>query len=236
MTPPGAVREGPLSSADIDAFHRDGFLAPEFRIQHRHLEAMRASADALIARNPELPPERLVNPHLAGWTNLPNPYRACALDPTLLDLVEQLLGPDIIFWGSLLLCDPTPAGLSALGRQHRDYWPIRPLKTLSVSIALDGTGEVHHSGEPVSDPGRITLHDARVDGGDRGVSLPLAGQRRPAIVFRYMPATSVFERDATLLRGRVTYPIWDTPIFLARGVDRAGRNNFQHGHSADFSA
>lgn len=262
-------RAAPLSQAEIDAFQRDGFVLPEFRIPQRLVDCMRDSVDALIARNPELRPEQLVNPHLAAWNNLPNPYRACAFDPGLLDLVEQVLGPDIIFWSSHLLCKPAGDGQAIPWHQDGEYWPIRPPATLTVWVALDRADEENgamrmlpqsnasslphvivarshfrqeipsesidesRAVDVVRDPGQISLHNIRTVHASRPNA---SGRRRAAIIFRYMPATSVFERDATLLRGKVTYPIWDTPIFLARGIDRSGRNNFQHGHSADFSA
>ena len=55
----------------------------------------------------------------------------------VLDIVGQLIGCDIILWGSTLFCKP--AGRGRIVPWHRDgrYWPIKPLATTSVWIAVD---------------------------------------------------------------------------------------------------
>ena len=257
---------GPLSAAELEAYKRDGFVLPEFRIPQPLLEGMRDGVDRVIAKNPDLRPEQLINQHLTHWPDGPNPYREAAFHPLMLDLVEQILGPDIIFWSSHLLCKPPRDGQAVPWHQDGEYWPIRPYSTLTIWVALDSADRdngcmrmvlqsdrdrvshvmVQRSHfrqeipaesidearvvDVIRDPGQISLHNIHtVHGSQPNVS----GRRRAAIIFRYMPATSVFERDPAVLEGRVSYPIWDTPIFLARGVDRSGRNDFQHGHSAD---
>jgi hypothetical protein len=50
-----------------------------------------------------------------------------------------------------------------------------------------------------------------------------------------MPATSVFERDLRPVEGRSGVPVdfARRPIWLLRGRDVSGRNDFQVGHLAD---
>jgi hypothetical protein len=51
-----------------------------------------------------------------------------------------------------------------------------------------------------------------------------------------MPATSVFERDLRPVHGKSGVPVdfAQRPLWLVRGVDRTGRNDFRVGHrSAD---
>ena len=55
----------------------------------------------------------------------------------LLDLVEGVLGPDIILWSSHLFCKPAGAGREVPWHQDGHYWPIRPLATCSAWVALD---------------------------------------------------------------------------------------------------
>ena len=263
------IQPSPLSDAELAAFESAGFVLPAFRIPDHLLMPMQQSIDTIIARHPELRPEQLVNPHLSAWEGGANPFRACAFAPEILDLVQQVLGPDIIFWSSHLLCKPQRDGQAIPWHQDGTYWPIRPPKTLTIWVALDRADmdngcmrmvirsdrdpiphvlverpsfrqEIPASQinpddivEVVRDPGQISLHSINTLHGSQP---NLSGRRRAAIIFRYMPSTSVFERDPALLKGLVNYPIWDTPIFLARGIDRSGRNDFEHGHSADFCA
>jgi len=55
----------------------------------------------------------------------------------VLDLVEQVLGPDVILWGSQVFCKPARTGRTIPWHQDGQYWPIRPIATCSVWIALD---------------------------------------------------------------------------------------------------
>lgn len=55
----------------------------------------------------------------------------------ILDLVEQLIGPDIILWGCQAFCKPPGDGMEVPWHQDGQYWPIRPLATCTVWIAID---------------------------------------------------------------------------------------------------
>jgi len=62
-------------------------------------------------------------------------------------------------------------------------------------------------------------------------------RRRAGFVIRYMPATSVFERadgDKHVQSG-VTFSMSKRPIWLLRGKDRSGRNDFSIGHGQDYA-
>ena len=52
-------------------------------------------------------------------------------------MVEQLIGPDIILWGSQLFCKPAGHGMAVPWHQDGQYWPIDPLATVTVRIAVD---------------------------------------------------------------------------------------------------
>ena len=59
-----------------------------------------------------------------------------ARHPGILDLVAQLIGPDIVLWGSQVFCKP-PVTEAMPWHQDGQYWPIRPIATCSVWMALD---------------------------------------------------------------------------------------------------
>ena len=58
-------------------------------------------------------------------------------DEEILDRVSDLIGPDILLWSSGVFCKPPEVGLTVPWHQDGQYWPIRPLATCSVWIALD---------------------------------------------------------------------------------------------------
>jgi ectoine hydroxylase-related dioxygenase (phytanoyl-CoA dioxygenase family) len=102
---------------------------------------MRAEVDILIERNPGVRPEQLSGAH--------NPWGQSArlmgtqtfLDfcqfPEILDMVEQLIGPDIVLWGSMLFCKPAGVGRAVPWHQDGQYWPLDPLATVTVRLAIE---------------------------------------------------------------------------------------------------
>ena len=129
-----------LSEAEVASFHAEGVLVPEFRLPPDKLTQLQSLAARLIADNPHMGDEPVASPHVPGsgvqnvrsepaWVEIPT-------FPPLLDMVEQLIGPDLILWGTTLF--HKPAGLDRGVPWHRDgrYWPIKPLATTSVWIAV----------------------------------------------------------------------------------------------------
>lgn len=85
------------------------------------------------------------------------------------------------------------------------------------------------------EPGEMSLHDVYMIHGARANT---SGKRRTGAALRYMPATSVFERDLRPVDGKSGVPVnfARRPLWLVKGVDRSGRNDFKAGHSAPGSA
>jgi hypothetical protein len=141
MTEMPTCEQWKLSQAQISAYRRDGLLVSPFRISSAMLDSMRGALDKLLRDNAALAPESLVCPHIAYG---PNHNAAAAAqwfdyasNPQILDLVEQLIGPDIILWGSQVFCKPALSGKAIPWHQDGQYWPIKPRATCSVWIALD---------------------------------------------------------------------------------------------------
>ena len=93
-----------LSEAEVAAFHEEGVLVPEFRLPEGTLAHLQSLAARLIADNPHMGDEPVASPHVPGsgvqnvrsdpaWVEIPT-------FPPLLDLVEQLIGPNVILWGT----------------------------------------------------------------------------------------------------------------------------------------
>jgi len=79
------------------------------------------------------------------------------------------------------------------------------------------------------EPGEMSLHDVYMIHGARANT---SGIRRTGVALRYMPSTSVFERDLRPADGKTGVPVnfARRPLWLVRGVDRSGRNDFTVGH------
>jgi len=79
------------------------------------------------------------------------------------------------------------------------------------------------------EPGQFSLHDVRLI---HGSAANTSGQRRAALILRYMPASSHYDRSlARNRRHNSPFDIHDQPLWLMRGHDTSGRNDFAHGHA-----
>lgn len=265
------TRKTRLTDAEVDRFHADGLVIPDYRLPDDVLARMQAEVDHLIARNPGVRPEALSGAH--------NPWGQSArligsqafLDlcchDEILDMVEQLIGPDIVLWGSQMFCKPAGHGLAVPWHQDGQYWPLDPLATVTVRIAIeDSTPEngcmryipgshrsrrlVHHeftdaanmalrqqvpdidetkAVDDVLYAGMISIHDVFLL---HGSAENRSTKRRSDYAIRYMPATTRYVRDPEFPANKTAPPHMNyvnRPLWLVRGVDRAG-NDFRIGH------
>ena len=81
------------------------------------------------------------------------------------------------------------------------------------------------------EPGQMSLHDVYMI---HGAAPNRSTQRRAGVAIRYMPGSSVFEREliATTAASGYTVDFARRPLWLLRGEDRTGRNDFAIGHAA----
>jgi hypothetical protein len=121
------------------AYARDGFVVPGYRVADGLLREMQRSVAKLIAENPTVRPEHLVLRWGGGDRALPThqAFLEYVKTPEILDLVEEVLGPDIVCWGAHVFCKPAGTGLAIPWHQDGQYWPIRPLASCTVWVALD---------------------------------------------------------------------------------------------------
>jgi hypothetical protein len=57
--------------------------------------------------------------------------------PRIVDYVADLLGPNVIGWGSHYFCKMPRDGKSVTWHQDASYWPLSPSKTVTVWLAVD---------------------------------------------------------------------------------------------------
>ena len=265
-----------LSEAEVRQYHELGYLVPGLRLPEARVAQLREALERLIRDNPGVRPEKLVSAHLArrgGQANAEGvrgqaEFLALAMDPQILDAVEQLIGPDIILWGCHVFCKPAGDGHETPWHQDGHYWPIRPLATCTVWVALEESSTENgclrviprshlarlshpHLREDRPDvalqqrladdsfdastavdlelqPGQMSMHDVYMI---HGANANRSAKRRTGVALRYMPGTSVFERQLDPVQGRSGVPVSfaTRPLWLLRGRDRTGRNDFQIG-------
>jgi ectoine hydroxylase-related dioxygenase (phytanoyl-CoA dioxygenase family) len=124
--------------------------------------------------------------------------------------------------------------LRVIPRSHRDQvlhphlHEDRADLTLNQRMA-DGTFDERDAVDLELEPGQMSLHDVYMI---HGAAANRSAQRRTGVALRYMPATSVFERAINPVDGKSGVPVnfAQRPLWLVKGVDRSGRNDFSIGH------
>jgi len=130
-----------LSAEEIARYQQDGWVKPAWRLPPQRVDAMREALDDLIARNPGVRPEKLVSAHIEGdngeGVRGSAAFLELARDPEIVDLVSGVIGEDVILWGCHVFCKPPVDGYETPWHQDGHYWPIRPLATCTVWVALE---------------------------------------------------------------------------------------------------
>lgn len=262
-----------LSPSELQQYSAEGYLVPGYRLPETRVVDLRAALDRVISANPDTRPEQLVSAHIRAPAGEgvagDDVFLDLARDEGIVDLVSQLIGPDVILWGCQIFCKPGGDGMEVPWHQDGHYWPIRPLATCTAWIAIDdsmvdnGCLRViprshqqrelfEHCKEDRTDivlnqrvadgqfdpdtamnielqAGEVSLHDAYLV---HGSNPNQSTRRRAGIAIRYMPGSSHFKRDLLTPSVDVSYTIdfSERPLWLLRGKDRTGLNDFSVGH------
>lgn len=262
-----------LSDAEAGQYREHGYVVPAFRLDPAWVRRMQQALDALIAANPGVRPEKLVSAHIEGRNDEgvsgSQAFLDLAMNPDIVDLVAQVIGPDVVLWGCHVFCKPAQEGYETPWHQDGHYWPIRPLANCTVWVALepstrengclrvipgshvgkqlhphlhedrtdltlnqrmaDGAFDENDAVDIELEPGQMSLHDIYMI---HGAQANRSGIRRTGVALRYMPGSSLFDRSLKPSDGQTGVPVSfaTRPLWLLRGRDHTGRNDFTVGH------
>lgn len=263
-----------LAPDEVAHYHQQGWVVPRFRLPAPQVSQMVGALDELLRLNPGVRPEKLVSAHVAGdngeGVRGVADFLDLARDPELVDLVSDVIGDDVILWGCHVFCKPPVEGYETPWHQDGHYWPIRPLATCTVWVALEPStrsngclrvipgshhGQVLHphlhedrtdltlnqrmadgsfdESQAVNielEPGQMSMHDVFMI---HGANANTSSVRRTGVALRYMPSSSLFDRALRPVDGKTGVPVdfARRPLWLLRGIDRSGRNDFEVGHT-----
>lgn len=248
-----------LSDSSLAQYRENGWIIPDYRVPQDLLADAQARTTAMMAARPDY---KDLYPDIVGADIR---FLEIAREPALLDILEQIIGPDIVMWTGALFGKPPGGGKATPWHQDGEYWPIRPLETVTVWAALDpsttengclrilngshkarrleshvtmpeGDYTLHQELDPavvaageavdlVLAPGQISIHDAFLAHGSEPNQ---SAQRRAGLTYRYMPASSHFDRDLAAQQHQdLGVPdISKRPLYLVRGDAARGRNVF----------
>lgn len=120
-----------LTKAEIERFDVQGFVIPDYRLDQAIIEDIKDRHTRLIRQYPEF------TDYCPALLAFEPGFLEVARNPDLLDMVSQLIGNDIALWNSSFFAKPAKVGRKTPWHQDGEYWPIRPLATCSIWIALD---------------------------------------------------------------------------------------------------
>jgi ectoine hydroxylase-related dioxygenase (phytanoyl-CoA dioxygenase family) len=262
-----------LSPTEQQDYAVQGWCVPRYRLEAEYVRRLQQALDHLIRDNPGVRPEKLVSAHIEGdnreGVKGSRRFLELAMHAPIVDLVQDLIGPDIILWGCHVFCKPPREGYETPWHQDGHYWPIRPLATCTVWVALepstrdngclrvipgshrarvlhphlhedredltlqqrmaDGTFDESLAVDIELQPGQMSMHDVYMIHGARPNT---STQRRTGVALRYMPASSHFDRSLKPVDGKTGVPVSfaTRPLWLLRGRDVSGLNDFKTGH------
>ena len=123
-----------LSTEQVLAFNTDGFLTKLPAFTSDEIEGIRAYFDQLLAE--EL--SRGGTSYTISTAHLKHgPVYDLLKHPRIVAYVSDLLGDDIIGWGSHFFCKMPGDGQDVAWHQDATYWPLSPTKTVTVWLAID---------------------------------------------------------------------------------------------------
>jgi non-haem Fe2+, alpha-ketoglutarate-dependent halogenase len=127
-------RPGTLSFAQIEQFNRNGYLKGIRIFDDAESRENRRYFDALLARvlSEGGTSYSISTAHLKYGR-----VYDLLTDRRIVAVVRDLLGEDVVAWGSHFFCKMPHDGKRVSWHQDASYWPLSPSKTVTVWLAID---------------------------------------------------------------------------------------------------
>ncbi len=123
-----------LSRADLARFNREGYLKGIRIFDGDEIAAIRRYFDDLLAKTLAAGGDSysISTAHLTHAR-----VYDLLTDPRLVARVKDLLGEDVIGWGSHFFCKMPGDGKRVAWHQDASYWPLTPSKAVTIWLAID---------------------------------------------------------------------------------------------------
>ena len=125
-----------LTQAQIRTYQEDGQITAPVGLDKQTVAKLKLKMESFFANHPHLDQDYAydVFKYDKSWLDL-------AKCPAILDSAAQLIGDNIICWGSAFFAKKGIGGKATPWHQDGQYWPIEPLETCTVWIAIDKANE-----------------------------------------------------------------------------------------------
>jgi non-haem Fe2+, alpha-ketoglutarate-dependent halogenase len=123
-----------LSQEQIEQYNQQGYLMPFDGLERDEARETRAFFDGVLAAFIELGKTSYsINTAHLRFARI---YELVQ-HPNILNAVTDLLGPNVVCWGSHFFCKMPRDGKRVPWHQDSTYWPLSPTKTVTVWLAID---------------------------------------------------------------------------------------------------
>jgi ectoine hydroxylase-related dioxygenase (phytanoyl-CoA dioxygenase family) len=120
-----------LSESEVKKYNEDGYLIPNFTMPEKDLLEIEELHDLLVKKFP-----KFINYCPAVLLHDERFLKYC-FNNDILNIIEQLIGNNFALWNSSFFAKPAFNGHATPWHQDGQYWPIKPLATCSVWLAID---------------------------------------------------------------------------------------------------
>jgi non-heme Fe2+,alpha-ketoglutarate-dependent halogenase len=138
--PPDPSAATTLTPAQVEHYNEHGFVAPVVIFDAAGAVAVRDYVDGLLESVLSAPDARNAYSINAYHLVCEGLYDLL-LTPRILDLVQDILGPDFVCWGDHLFCKLPGDPMEVPLHQDAVYWPFTPTKSVTVWLAIDDADE-----------------------------------------------------------------------------------------------
>lgn len=123
-----------LTRGQIEQFNRDGYVKPLRIFSDDEISAIRRYFDQLLAKVIAAGGDSysISTAHLKY-----GPVYDILTNPSIVACVKDLLGENVIAWGSHFFCKMPHDGKAVAWHQDASYWPLSPSKAVTAWLAID---------------------------------------------------------------------------------------------------
>ncbi len=127
-----------LTQEQVGHYNEFGYISPLDVYSREEAEVHRAFFDEILA---DVFARGLGSYSVNGWHKTCRSIYDLVTESRILDYVQDLLGADLICWGTHYFCKMPGEDKQVSWHQDASYWPLTPAKTATVWLAIDDVDE-----------------------------------------------------------------------------------------------
>lgn len=131
-----AASNSRITPEQVEHYRREGYVLPKVKVfEDAKFQRLVDHFETTLANRPkDERPEAMDTPHFADCKLL-----EWALAPEVVDLVEPIIGPDVILFSTHFICKPKGDGRRVPWHEDSAYWRrlLDPMEVVTVWLAID---------------------------------------------------------------------------------------------------